>query len=558
MQYLPKVEATQEFIEIANDFSNPLEIVREAISNSFDANAQNIEILFDMVKISGRQLLQITLTDDGLGMNIDELHSFFNLGDSTKRDQENIGEKGHGTKVYFNSTNVKVETCKDGKAYSAEMNDPYTKLSNREIPEVEILEIDPNFQGTKITVLGYNNNHRDRFTQEILKDYIYWFTKFGSPEKEFGIKTYENVKLKLKGLNAVEPEELVFGHIFPQETSNINKLFDDFTVDAPNRYCKKIIKQGHLKNSPELSYQAIFMIEGNKVKTDYNKMIRHAGYVAPTGSYTVQERYGLWLCKDFIPIQRKNEWIAIKGSEYTRFHAFFNCQGLKLTANRGSTENTPQEILEDIRSEVKKIFDSILEGDDWRFLDWLSEEADGYRTMEKEKRDYKYRIDQVNKANTCVYKEHELIEPRQENGVFSLFMLLDMLEPKLFNFSIVDYDTHEGIDVLVKSKNDTALSDSKVFYVEFKYILSGKFNNCFDNVHTIVCWDIKLKNDDTVQDLCKEERKLSIAKDNGIRRYFLDNSSKARKIEIIVLKDFIKDKLKLEFRPRTSDKNISS
>ena len=33
----PKVDSAQEFIEIALDFSNPLDLVREAISNAFDA-----------------------------------------------------------------------------------------------------------------------------------------------------------------------------------------------------------------------------------------------------------------------------------------------------------------------------------------------------------------------------------------------------------------------------------------------------------------------------------------------------------------------------------------
>jgi hypothetical protein len=35
-----------------------------------------------------------------------ELQSFFDLGNSTRRgDNATIGEKGHGTKVYFNSKN---------------------------------------------------------------------------------------------------------------------------------------------------------------------------------------------------------------------------------------------------------------------------------------------------------------------------------------------------------------------------------------------------------------------------------------------------------------------
>ena len=33
----PQVDQTREFLEIANDFANPLDLVREAISNSYDA-----------------------------------------------------------------------------------------------------------------------------------------------------------------------------------------------------------------------------------------------------------------------------------------------------------------------------------------------------------------------------------------------------------------------------------------------------------------------------------------------------------------------------------------
>ena len=69
----PKVDATQEFIEIANDFSNPLDLVREAISNSYDAGASEIKIIFDMVKQFGESILKITLKDNGAGMSTVDL-----------------------------------------------------------------------------------------------------------------------------------------------------------------------------------------------------------------------------------------------------------------------------------------------------------------------------------------------------------------------------------------------------------------------------------------------------------------------------------------------------
>jgi signal transduction histidine kinase len=100
----PAVDAVREFLEIAGDFTNPLEVIREAISNAIDAGASEIKINFSQPKAVGGYVLTITIEDDGRGMDAQDLQSFFDLGNSAKRHDPNlIGEKGHGTKVYFNS-----------------------------------------------------------------------------------------------------------------------------------------------------------------------------------------------------------------------------------------------------------------------------------------------------------------------------------------------------------------------------------------------------------------------------------------------------------------------
>ena len=99
----PQVDAVREFLEIAGDFTNPLEVVREGISNAIDAGASEIKIEFSQPKIVGTYVLTIVIEDNGSGMNFGELQSFFDLGNSAKRyDAAQIGEKGHGTKVFFN------------------------------------------------------------------------------------------------------------------------------------------------------------------------------------------------------------------------------------------------------------------------------------------------------------------------------------------------------------------------------------------------------------------------------------------------------------------------
>lgn len=554
---VPTVDQAQEFIEIANDFANPLDLVREAISNAFDAHATELRLEFDTEIISGETTFVIRLSDNGHGMDRAGLQAFFDLGNSTRRaDKSTIGEKGHGTKVYFNAKKLTVDTQRDGTRLFAVLDAPFSKLHNRQIPEVHVQQEPSETQasGTSITIYGYNNNRRERFTHNRLKDHIWWFTKFGSIERRFGIDALAGVKLHLKGLDRDDLEVLDFGHPFPSESEDVGVLFDKYLIQAPNYYCRRLIRTGSLPNHPEVRYNAIFSVEGKRVKYDDNPMLRRPGYNAPDGAYTVQDRYGLWLCKDFIPIQRKNEWVTTKGSEFTKLHAFLNCQALKLTANRGSVENTPAEVLQDVESVARKMYQDLTEGDEWLQLSYLEEEADTYNTVEKEKKNFSFRVDKANAAKIASFKDVVLVEPKRESGVHSLVVQLMTVEPVLFPFTIVDYDTLEGIDVIVKANDAVPVHGSRLYYVEFKYLLSTAFNHSFENLHSIICWDTELKHGDIIKDINREERKLSIvapATPADYTRYFLDNPRKAHKIEVYVLKDYLHEKLKLEFRTRT-------
>ena len=563
----PEVNSSQEFIEIAQDFSNPLDLVREGISNGFDAHAKNMTMNFCVISDCGERVLKIEIIDDGDGMDDKGLKSFFDLGNSMRRETKDetgaIGEKGHGTKVYFNSKKIEVITAKNGIKYHAIMNEPKKNLFNHVIPTVDVTsENNENgMKGSRIVIYGYNENRRDKFTHAQLKDYILWFTKFGSVERCFDIEENADVKLKLKGVDADKYEDIEFGHVFPEESKNVNDLFNDYLVDAPKWYCKKVVKTKSLKNFPEIKFQAVFFVEGTKVKYSYNNMIRRPGYSAPEGAYTVQDRYGIWLCKDYMAIQRKNDWVTSKGSEYTKLHAFVNCQGLRLTANRGSIENTPSEIMADLRDAVKEIYDEIVQSDDWSNLEWLESEVDAYNTVAREKSDFKKRIDKVNRTRVANYKVADdknitLIEPQQENGVFTIFMQLSTYKPEIFPFTVIDYDTHFGIDVIVKAKDNMPIKTSKLFYVEFKNYMSKNFNHSFENLHSIVCWDINsvdLKNGEEVCDIANQRRTLKIVPPEcagDYTRYYLDSMRSDRKIEIFVLKYYLEEKFGITFVPR--------
>jgi hypothetical protein len=84
-------------------------------------------------------------------------------------------------------------------------------------------------------------------------------------------------------------------------------------------------------------------------------------------------------------------------------------------------------------------------------------------------------------------------------------------------------------------------------------MLDKDFNHSFEYLHSIICWDTKLSDGDEISDIQGKSRILKIAnpeKEGDVTRYFLDNDWSERKIEIYVLRDYLKEKLNMEFRPR--------
>ena len=151
--YLPNIKDSSVFKEIASNTVNQLEIIREAISNSDDANSDTIYISIE--RDSDGEFI-ITIEDNGDGMSIDDIHRFFNLGFSEKRFNK-IGEKGLGTKIFYRSNYIYIETTNlEGSSYSAQMKKPWEVLKQGNIPKYEIKDcIRNNKKGTKIKIKGY-------------------------------------------------------------------------------------------------------------------------------------------------------------------------------------------------------------------------------------------------------------------------------------------------------------------------------------------------------------------------------------------------------------------
>ncbi len=569
MEFTPEVNPAAEFLEISNDFSNPKEIIREAISNSFDAGAKNIKVEIYIDKSAGEDELVICLDDDGHGMDEEELKAFFGLGFSmrTKVDDRGykispaIGEKGHGTKIYFNSAQIEATTCKDGRRIAACMDLPRKNLRLQKVPtvEYEITSTENQEAYTSVKVIGYNDNKQQGFDHNEIKDYIYWFTKFGSFESELGIEKYKDVRLLLKGLGADEFEELEFGHKFADVNTNTKSLQAKDKVSPLDYYVTKwVLPKVQILGYPNSTIDIVFYIEGDEAKREYNKMIHRPWVAWKPGEYTVGTRYGFWLCKDYIPIQKKNEWVSEK-SEWTKYHAFANCQDFRLTANRGGLENTPPDFLEAVGETIKDVFkNKISRSKDFQKYqeELLREQVE--MTAEREQKAFEDRRKSALSRKVTALQHLELLEPRQESGVYSLVLQLKALEPNLFGFKVLDYDTTLGYDLLVTTDSALDLNQASMRFVEMKYELKRTFNHSFKKLAGIICWDCRLSNDEEVSDLTGEKRYLKITnKDDSLpdsyKKYMLCSYTTGHNIEVFVLKDYLKDKFNLDFRPRGTE-----
>lgn len=565
--FIPEVNPKSEFREIANDFGNPLEIIREAISNSYDAHASEMDIFVYVDRTSGIDELILKFNDNGDGISEEGLKKFFGLGYSSRlqfdqlgnKTSDSIGEKGHGTKIYYNSRKVILETIKDGIKIEATLDNPMQKLrsQNDVMPEVEYnISNATDANGTTITVYGYNSNIQAGFSHNEIVDYIYWFTKYGSFESQLPSFTKKLLNLKVMGLGENELHCLKYSsHPFPKENFNISELKKIDKV-APLEYyvAKWDFEHVQVIDHPNSFVDIVFYIEGDKAKREYNNMIHEKHGSWNGGVYNVEQRYGLWLCKDFIPIERHNEWVAEK-SEWTKYHSFVNCQDIKLTANRGDAGNTNAKLLKSIGDTVRSIFLDKIEKDE-KFKKYQDEFAKykQYSSVKKEEEDFSRRKKIALQKKAALFSDIIIFEPRQEGGVFSLVTQLLTIDPNIFKFKVIDYDTSFGYDLLVTKNTAHDLQQAAMYFVEMKFILKKDFNHSFKKLSAIICWDTDLNDEYVLEDIAGEIRKMRITpagvNNNEYTKYMIVSDTEDHNIEVFVLRKYLKEVLDLTFVPR--------
>ncbi|WP_318616771.1 ATP-binding protein [Sporosarcina sp. YIM B06819] len=378
--YTPKVNDIKEMFEVSCNFSKPLEVVREAISNAYDAGATNLHITAFRNE-AGKLVLKFI--DDGFGMGLETLiRNFWGLGYSDKGEgsTETIGYKSHGTMIYLRSEQIIMDTYHTTGSYRSQASHPLSELSQGNMFEfsAEELENPSGKRGTEITLIGFNQNVSEDFSHDKMKDYIYWFTKTGTFEKELGYQP-RNFTVYLKGIRdevpamptlfEMEYEACPIGHHFPEPTPYLMEVVREkrlnFFKHAVQKWTGKRTVSIHdeEQNEIEVEYEYVIYFEGDEVKKAYNPCIKRNGKNRSAYTYRVADRYGVYLSKDYIPLQNVNEWLPRVGeggpSASQVLHGFINCQAIQLTSDRSSMASTTPLLANELRKSIYLLFKEI-------------------------------------------------------------------------------------------------------------------------------------------------------------------------------------------------------
>lgn len=492
-KYKPQVNDISLFREIAQNIVNPLEILREGLSNSHDAEAKNITIIVSRSSL-GKFLIEIQ--DDGKGLNMNDIHRFFNLGDSIKSSL-GIGEKGLGTKIYFKSDNILLQTqTKNNEAFKVIMEKPWKSLSNNILPEYSVEKMEPKTGngGTKITIEGYLIDNPERyFNFASIKDYILWFTAAGSFKTYFA--NYTELHKYIHNMQVAPrifledriqniKEELAGTHQFhaPQEKP-IEDIFEPIYKKSVN-YCRHFgpYHRATNINNQYVSFQMYGTISGVNCRRKIVKLRR---------GEALKSRFGLYLTKDFIPFSKN--YGLISDSNFCHYHLLLNSQAFELTADRNNLSNLDDPKVKWVLEEAKKIINvDIIPLADEGYFNLRKIEESQYSIKEK-KHKIERRLDCFEKIEDLLLNDIPIIKkPDNESQVALLFtsMIANKKCKKLIKYisKIGHYSQHSSTDMICFN------NENEKILVEIEYKLSNLFkhDHPYETFDYVICWSIDI------------------------------------------------------------------
>lgn len=591
-----------ELYQIITDFGEPLEIFREAFQNAVDEDASNVYCnVYEKQRMRGRELI-IDIWNDGKALSKENVANFFGLAKSTKVDQNNIplkgklGYKGHGSKIFFNAQKVQICSKSSDDEWCVELDDPLLQLEEKNTLEysdfIDIKDMDIKLpeewaQGFMVRIIApkhFSTLHTQfKLNHMYLRDYISWYTIFGTIQtwyddslKEKDIKLFlsglkvEDFKKKYNNVKEIDPvpifeeldgeiyEIIKMGHLFPEERYTEPKMraYANSVNSAKEYYdfYSRRIYNDNVVCSNNTVFRLIISLEGYETKRKYDVLLSKRGKPRTEMIHTDSERYGLWVCKGGVPVEKVDDWIeGGKGNgTYTYMQAFIDCEDFSLTANRGSIQNSDLEKIDVIKKELNRILNES------KVKSMMNERSE-MEALEKQLQSIDTDIDELKTRKKAALKRRKivlpdetvLLEPTKTKSGYSesetMVLLINIMAhyPSLFTFKLLDYNTTKGIDFVVDVNGEAR-------YIELKGTLGKRMNHPFRCIDKFICYETALQEDDPVIDMEDFETKLFINKHDKFASYddryrnkqyqsyrLRPSSSQIKDMEIICLKKIL-------------------
>lgn len=565
--------------ELANNKVDALEMIREALSNARDHGARNVWVR-SVRGAPPTHSIDVFIINDGEGLNTDQLEAFWGVSASVKPLGQNaIGYKGHGTKLFFASHRLSVASRREGEdtwnlttlespLESAETEVeqstlPSTHLLSKELAAVGILDK----SGVAVLVEGCQfRDAPDRFMhRRPIESYCDWFTVVGDirsgvfpTRAEFHdvldkrrelsrLRVHESplvsmtVWLRVNGEDKYyplgfgpnkpashflvpwkddsqrweksNPGMAAFGHRFAdhhEAERGSRRVRDDLTA-----LCLTSV-DAFMDESP---YAVVMRVEGQRRQLQWYL----EGSRQPVGGeYEFDERFGLWLCKDFVPVVQRNDLLDValarateKVKKRLRFdlsrkrfwQIFVNHQALVLTANRNGMANV-REHEERIVNLVSERIAAALKDD--AFREWI-ENLQQSVVHGRRSKEIEAMTDRVSEVTQWFQRGTNEVEPANAHGMKLLSSDASLRLPKPLNeqevfhlyavlsgrydvpLRVIEYDTRLGVDAIAQVIDRKLFDPPKAYArVEFKYQVQGNRAvwHFFDAIDAFICWNV--------------------------------------------------------------------
>jgi hypothetical protein len=363
-----------------------LEIIRESISNSVDAEARNISIV--MTHTGGSEW-DVVIDDDGYGMLSTHLQAFFSAGMSLKNYGTTgalpvIGEKGLGSKTVWKARNIRVETIyhTGTDMIIAEMNNPMAALQGGNLPTwtESTYAAGTAPAGSKTTrgvriilsrldIRDWNGSNCKRnaaaapiYDVNKIKDRLmhYIRTRCATGTNKLRHSAKAHVVATVAGATAANPN-VTLTVIEGGATATISApgCYDlPNSNPAPNNGDPHgtfpLIREHSKKFCMSMDGTGTRNIGGNPVHYDWTAIIAGADVQKQLiGNETksgvgAKSLMGIHFCKDFIPLPRDETYSkeALDAEYYFQYKVFLNSQSFELNADRSMITNLESDEVE--------------------------------------------------------------------------------------------------------------------------------------------------------------------------------------------------------------------